>query len=67
MMWDRKSDDVMVTVEDLLTGERFVTVTCTHDGKWHWSGLSSQALIRRKVVAWRRFPEPYIGREDGNK
>ncbi len=64
MMWDKKSDDVMVTVEDLLTGERYVTVTCTHDGKWYWRGLDSQGLIRRRVVAWRRFPEPYIGEKD---
>lgn len=61
VMFEKISDKVLVTVEDIATGQRYVDVMCTHDGKWHWTGLTESMLMRLRVVAWSDYPESYKG------
>ncbi len=60
-MFNKKSDPVLVTIEDIATGSRHTDIMCTHDGEWYWHGVSPQIIIRSKVIAWMPYPEPYKG------
>lgn len=58
--WRTKSKEVLVTIE-CEDGTRIVASSHTTDGKW--SIEKKTTLIKRKVVAWMPYPEPYKEKE----
>ncbi|MCR5776955.1 MAG: DUF551 domain-containing protein [Lachnospiraceae bacterium] len=64
LMYEKCSDDVFVTIEDIMDGSRRVDIMQTRDGKWFWPSGKQDKEIISKIIAWMPFPEPYKGAED---
>lgn len=54
-MFEKRSDDVNVTVE-FEDGKRKTMTLHTCDGKW----MTALRIVKFKVIAWQPLPEPYV-------
>lgn len=55
IMFERISDEVLVTVQYEINNQRHVYIAHTIDGKWKVDTLSP---LNFEVVAWMPFPKP---------